>query len=185
MFSIILPNHNEPNLDFMIRKLSRLYPEAQIIVSNDPNGRGKGWAVWQGMTQVVSCPVIFLDADGDISPYEIEKLLPYADKYDIVVGKKQLPENYFRKLLTLLSRLFIRMLFGIKVDTQTGIKLFNYKPDWSCDDWAFDIEILYRAKKFGKTMKEVPVIARISGNKNFKDIWQTLIDSIKIRYSLS
>jgi len=184
MLSIILPNHNEPNLEIMIRELSRLYPEAQIIVSNDPNGRGKGWAVWQGRTQVASYPVIFLDADGDISPYEIEKLLRYAGQYDIVVGKKQLPKNFFRKLLTLFSRLFIRMLFGIKVDTQTGIKLFNYLPDWSCDGWAFDIEILYRAKKFGKTMKEVPIIARVSDNKSLKDIWTTLKDSIGIRYSV-
>ncbi len=76
----------------------------------------------------------------------------------------------------------VRFMFGIGVDTQTGIKAFNYKPEWKTDSWAFDIEILYNAKKMGKEMIEVPIKAIVSDTKTFGDIWKTLIDSLKIRF---
>jgi glycosyltransferase involved in cell wall biosynthesis len=180
--SIVLPNKNEPNIEVINGVLTHTYPRAEIIIVNDPTGKGKGWAVRQGVEKASGWLLIFIDADMDINPYEITKLLPHLANYDIVVGKKDLPKNFKRKLLTKLSRLYIRLLFGIKVDTQTGIKVFNYKPEWTSDGWAFDIEILYKAKKMGKTMVEIPIKANVSDSKTLKDIWTTLLDTIKIRF---
>ncbi len=180
--SIILPNRNEPDIEVVNGILTHTYPRAEILIANDPTGKGKGWALRQGVEKASGWPLIFIDADMDIDFYEITKLLPHLAHYDIVVGKKALPNRWDRKLLTWFSRLYIRLLFGISVDTQTGLKIFNYKPEWKTDGWAFDIEILYKAKKLGKTMVEIPIKARVSDSKTLKEIWRTFADSIKIRF---
>lgn len=180
--TIIIPNHNEPNIHILMRSVSRMFPDAQVIVANDYLGIGKGWALRQGLGQGVSLPIVFIDGDMDILPYEINKLLPYAPQYDIVVGRKELPRSLKRRIVTILSRLYIRLVFGLKVDTQTGLKLFNYKPEWTIDGWGFDIAILYSAKKQGKSMIEVPIRATVSDSKTLKDIWRTLLESLKTRY---
>ena len=180
--SIILPNKNEPNIEVICGVLRHSYPRAEILIVNDPTGKGKGWALRQGVEKATGWPLIFIDADLDIDIYEITKLLPHLAHYDIVVGKKDLPRGFKRRLLTLFSRLYIRLLFGISVDSQTGLKIFNYKPEWKSDSFAFDIEILYKAKKMGKTMIEIPIKATVSDSKTLKDIWTTFKDSLRIRF---
>jgi glycosyltransferase involved in cell wall biosynthesis len=179
--SVCLPSFNEPNISAFVKEIEREVKPYEIIVGHDFMGKGKGWALKQAVRQAQGDRIIFIDGDGDIKAKEIHKILKYLDKYDIVVGRKNLPGRWDRKILTFASRLWIRLLFGIQVDTQTGIKGFNYKPKWKTDSWAFDIEILYLAKRKGKTMKEVSVQAVVSDRKSFSDIWTTLMDTIRIR----
>jgi glycosyltransferase involved in cell wall biosynthesis len=157
----------------------------EIWAVNDQDGAGKGYVIREGLKNANADYYIFIDGDGDINPRQISRIVYYLRcGYDVVVGKKELPQRLGRKILTWASRIWIRMLFGINVDTQTGLKGFNYKPEWVTDGWAFDIEILYKAKKAGKAMKEVPVHAIVSSGKNWKDIWSTLVDTVKIRMAL-
>lgn len=179
--SVCLPSFNEPNIVAFVKEIEREIKPYEIVIGDDFSGRGKGWALKQALRQATGDTFIFLDGDGDIKPKEIHKIIKYLDKYDVVVGKKELPGKWNRKILTFASRLWIKLLFGIEVDTQTGIKGFNYKPKWKTNGWAFDIEILYLAKKKGKTMKEVPVHAVVSDRKGFRDIFTTLVDTLKIR----
>ena len=158
-----------------------VYPN-QIIVYHDRYGKGKGYALREALKEARGDKIIFIDGDNDIKSYEINKLIPYLYQYDIVVGNKGLPKRLDRRLITILSRLYIRMMFGLPVDTQTGIKGFNYKPEWVTDGWAFDIEILYKANKMGKSIIEIPVNAVASDSKSLKEIWSTLIESLKIRF---
>lgn len=181
--SVIVPTHNEPHRHIIIGRIEALMGHGdEIIAYNDAKGRGKGFAIRQGLKRAKSDYYIFIDGDGDIDPRQITKIMYYLKAgYDVVVGKKELPHKLGRKILTYASRIWIRLLFGIKVDTQTGLKGFNYKPKWVTDGWAFDMEILYKAKKAGKSMMEVPVHATISSGKSWKDIWSTLVDTVKIR----
>jgi glycosyltransferase involved in cell wall biosynthesis len=185
MLSIILPNKNEPRVIEFGQKIRDCFPTAQIIISDDPSGKGKGWALRNGLKKATGNIIAFMDADGDINPEELFKLLPHLATHNIVVGKKELPKSFKRKVVTFLSRCFIRILFGLMCDTQTGLKVFDYKPEFNTDSWACDIEILYKAKRDGKTIKEVPIHATVSDSKTLKDIWITLIDSLKIRFSAS
>lgn len=180
--TIILPNHNEPNIENLVKQICYYYPEAKVIVSNDPTGRGKGWALRKGLEEVGTFPLVFMDGDMDIDPYEITKLLPHLEHYDVVVGKKDLPVKFKRRLVTYLSRVWIKLLFGLNLDSQTGLKVFKYRPSWNTDSWAFDIEILYKAKKDKLKMIEIPIKATVSDSKSLKDIWITLKDSLKIRF---
>jgi len=62
-----------------------------------------------------------------------------------------------RRIITFLSRLWIKTIFGIPVETQTGIKLFDMYaiPKFETKGFAFDIEILFKAKKFNVPMCDV------------------------------
>lgn len=182
MNSIVVPAHKEPDILFFMERLEKEIVPNQIVVCNDRYGRGKGWALREALKEAKGDKFIFIDGDGDIDPYEINKVIIYLNQYDVVVGKKQLPGRWDRKLLTFLSRLYIRLLFGFEEDTQTGIKGFNYKPEWKTNGFAFDIEILYRAKKEGKSIIEIPVKATVSDSKSIGVIWQTLIESLIIRF---
>ena len=182
MISVIIPSKLEPNILRFMEDIERLSP-SQIIVCNDRYGMGKGWALREALKEAKYNKVIFIDGDGDIQPDEIKKILKLLVWCDVVVGKKDLPKRLDRKLLTFLSRLWIRLLFGLTMDTQTGIKGFNYHPKWKNNLWAFDIEILYNAKKQGKIIAEIPIKAIVSDSKSSKDILATLRDTIKIRFS--
>jgi len=187
VLSIIIPNHNEPNIEKVTVILRESYPEAQIIIVDDPSGNGKGWAVRTGLGNTAGESVVFLDADMDIHPKMIKRLLPFLEDYDIVVGAKQINKGLLqRKILTFLSRLYIRVLFGLAIDTQTGIKVFRRKaiPDWKTDGYGFDIEVLYKARKLGFSMIEVPIDAAISKRMSWKSILGTLKESLRIRFLL-
>jgi len=186
--AVCLPTHNEPTC--LVQRVTAetralIGDHGHICAYHDAEGRGKGHALRMALRAAkVYNPdyYIFIDGDGDISPQWIplilNRLLLGAD---VVVGKKALPIRWDRKILTFASRLWIRMLFGIEVDTQTGIKGFNYAPEWKTDGWAFDIEVLYKAKLAGKTMEQVSVHATVSSGKSWRDILTTLIDTIRIR----
>ena len=47
-----------------------------------------------------------------------------------------------------------KILFMIWEDSQTGIKGFNYRPDWVTNGFAYDIEILAKAKKMNSYYSE-------------------------------
>lgn len=188
MISILIPAHKEKEILKFIDQIEYdIHQTKQIIVFNDRYGKGKGYALREALKEVdfyEGTKIIFIDGDGDIKPEEINKIIVYLKQYDVVVGNKGLPKRFDRKLLTILSRIYIRFMFKLSVDTQTGIKGFNYKPKWETDSWAFDIEILDKAKKMGKSIIEIPVCATVSDTKSIKDIWKTLIDSIKIKFLL-
>ena len=183
MLSILIPSHNEPNVKEFVREIYDLGIYCNVIVQEDTDGRGKGWALREAMKDALGNNIVFLDGDGDIKPYEIKKLIPYLKQYDVVVGKKELPLRKDRKIITFLSRFYIKFMFGINIDTQTGLKGFNYKPEWKTDGWMFDVEIIYKAKKMKKTMIDIPIKATVSGSKGIKDIWESVKETMKIRFS--
>jgi glycosyltransferase involved in cell wall biosynthesis len=185
--SIIFPSFNEPNVYKTIREAKALFPDAQIIVAEDKKGLGKGWSVRKGLLASCGGVIVFLDGDGDIKPRMIKRLLPFLDDYDIVVGGKGIGGMPLdRKIITLASRIFIKCLFWLDVDTQTGIKAMHRDAviPWISDSFAFDMEFLAIAKKRGLKMIEVGIEATISKKKSIKVLWQTLVSSLKIWFRL-
>jgi dolichol-phosphate mannosyltransferase len=195
MISIILPSHNEPNIKEMIKMCQAEFPLARIIVAEDKQGEGKGYATLKGIMYdqhfipwLAEDIAVFIDADGDIHPRMIKRLLPFVDDFPIVVGSKAIgPLPFRRKIITILSRLYIKIMFGLDVDTQTGIKAFRTSaiPAWSDKGWLFDIELLVKAKRAGLRMIEIPVDAYIHKNKSMGVLWKAFKDSLKIWYRLS
>ena len=118
----------------------------------------------------------------------IKRLLPFLEDYDVVVGSKgigNLPFN--RKIITLLSRVYIRTMFGLSINTQTGIKAFNKNKilPWMSSHFVFDIELLYKLKHLGVRMIEVPIEVKNIGSKSLKILWGAFIDSLEIWWRLN
>jgi len=185
MISFIVTNRYEVIVQKVIKQLEELFPGCQIIISCDRYGHGKGWAIREAMEHATGHYIAFLDGDGDIPARMFKRLIPFLDDYDIVVGRKDYSGGLFRKIITLLSRIYIRLLFNIG-DSQTGIKIFKHYalPRWKTDGWLFDVEILARAKKLGFTICEVPVYATISKKVYAKALWKTLLESWRIKWEL-
>ncbi len=141
-----------------------------VLLENKKN-MGKGYSVKRGMLKAKGDLLLFSDADLSTPIDELRKLMDYAGKYDIVIASRALPESNIavrqpkaRELLGKIFNLLVRIFLvsGVK-DTQCGFKLFTKKAAGiifkrqTINDFAFDVELLYIAKKHGLKIKEVPV----------------------------
>jgi len=187
MLTIILPSYKEPKAHDTLRKCKAEFPDAQVIISPDDTGRGKGWAVKKGVMAANGDVIALLDGDGDIHPRMLKRLLPFLEDWDIVVGSKNYTGMRFnRKIITLLSRTYIKVMFGLDFTTQTGIKVMrsNVLPYWESNGFMFDLEFLTKAYRSGYTIIEIPVIAKSTKSKSLEVIWASFLDSIKIWFRL-
>ena len=189
MLSIIIPcksAHNDPHIVKMVQETEKFCPNSEIIISSDRYGKGKGWALRQGVEHAKGDIICFIDGDLDISPGWIPELYHYIHRNDIVIGKKSITGIFSRRIITFCSRAFIGLLFGIWLDTQTGIKMFKRSslPTWKENRFAYDIEILSKAKKAGAKIIEVPVEVNIRKKMPIKSILIFIKDSLKIKWSL-
>jgi len=187
MLTIILPNHREPEIEEFVASVEEKLSAHEIIVSCDREGRGKGWAIREALNHANGSEIVFLDGDGDIEPRMLLRLLPFLDDFDAVVGTKRIKHKHFmRRVISHLSRIYIRLFFGLEVDTQTGIKLFRREmlTTWKTDGWLFDVEILYNIKKNGGRIIEVPIEAEITQKLSRGAVWKTLVESLILRFQL-
>ena len=185
--SVLIPAHNCKKIDAFVAELNRVLSNAEVIVSEDKNKRGKGWALRQAYKQATGDIIAFIDGDGDIPPRMLLRLLPFIPDFDIVVGSKKMTNApLHRKIITHLSRIYIRIMFGVQVESQTGIKIFRREAleFWDIDGFAFDIEILAKAQKKGFNMIEVPIEVEIKSNMTLGVVWKTLMESLRIKYRL-
>lgn len=141
---------------------------------------GKAGAVTAGMLSAKGEYVLFTDMDQATPIEELNKLLPFADKYDIVIGSRssQRKGAPWTRLLMAKGMILLRTtIVGVKgiSDTQCGFKLFRkdvsddlftklknfhhgYKKiSGSSVKAGFDVELLFLAEKLDYKIKEVPV----------------------------
>ena len=182
MLSIILPAVDLVKANEMVQDIEAQFNNVQIIVSSNRQSLGKGWAVREALKQATGDFVCFLDGDGDIAPRMIKRLIPYLQDYDIVLGCKPISGLWSRRFLTYWSRLYIALMFGVKVSTQTGIKIFKRHAitEWYNDGYLFELEIIALAKQNGSTMIEVPIEAEVNKRMKFISIWKALKESITL-----
>ncbi len=187
MISILIPSRNEPKIHELVKETEKLFPgDSQIIVCNDSEGQGKGWAIRQALQHADGDIICFIDGDLDIHPRMILRLLPFLKDYDIVLGQKQVRKNFIRRLITIFSRIYLHLMFGFDYDSQTGIKLFKRYAilPWKTDSYMFDLEILAKAHNAGMAIINVPVeITEYgSGNKpmRIRSVIKCFKDSVKI-----
>lgn len=130
---------------------------------------GKGASLFRGFGEAQGELIAFLDADLEIAPHHVVKLLAVMKetRADVVAGVKDPAANRFplpRQIMSAAYRKSIDFLFGLDItDTQTGIKLFKREvledaiPRLSVSRFAFDIELLVAASRFGYKIVEHPV----------------------------
>jgi len=132
---------------------------------------GKGSAVRRGVLAARGDVILFADADQSTPIEQFRALHATIEAgHDVAIGSraaegatvanKSLARKVFSKGLNLL----VRFGFGVPfADTQCGFKMFT-KPAAELlfrrqlvDEFSFDLEVLYLAKKFDLSVAEVPV----------------------------
>jgi glycosyltransferase involved in cell wall biosynthesis len=153
--------------------LARLAAEGLdgVRVVGYPENLGKGFALIEGAADARGDLILFVDADLEVHPRQIEAL--YAtlarEGADVVIGSKLHGESTIdyplrRRILSLGYFLFVRILFRLPIhDTQTGLKLYRTEVlrrvagRILVKRFAFDLEALVNAHHLGYKIAEAPV----------------------------
>lgn len=141
---------------------------------------GKAGAVTTGVLAAKGEYVLFTDMDQATPIEEIDKLLPFAKDFDIVIGSRSSTRKgapWTRVLMAKGMMILRSVIVGVRgiSDTQCGFKLFRkdvsdklftklqnfhngYKTiSGSSVKAGFDVELLFLAEKLGYTIKEVSI----------------------------
>ena len=107
--SVIIPAHNEAhNIGQVVSHILTLHSDFEIIVIDDgstdgtgdlardagaivyrhPYNMGNGAAIKSGVRIASGRVLVFMDADGQHDPADLEKLLQYFPEFDMVVGAR-------------------------------------------------------------------------------------------------
>jgi len=142
------------------------------VISNGTN-RGKGFSVRRGMLEARGEIALFTDADLSTPIEEADKLLAAIREqgYDGAVGSRALDrslikihQSAIREHAGGLFNYFVRWIMRIDFsDTQCGFKAFRMDrakiifEQQRMEDFGFDPEILFLAKRHRLRVAEVPV----------------------------
>jgi dolichyl-phosphate beta-glucosyltransferase len=178
-----------------------LVSELPVKVMGEPQRRGKGRGVREGVLAANGEIVGFLDADYKVAIEDIEKILPWFDEgYDVVIGSRaaagadiRVKQKWFRRLGSKGFGLVMRQLVGLRgiADTQCGFKFFRAPvardlfSRQRIDGYMFDVEILSLALRAGYKVKEIGVTWRDDGDTRLKLVsgnWKNLKDLFRIRF---
>lgn len=145
------------------------------VVRNETN-RGKGYSVRRGMLDARGAYALFSDADLSTPIQEITKLeaAVMGGPFQVAFGSRDVEgsqiEVHQSRLRETGGRLFNRIMrYTIALpfrDTQCGFKLFQMDrcrdifAKQRLENFGFDAEVLYLARKWGFRLKEVPVVWR-------------------------
>ncbi len=164
--------------DLALKKFSLRDEKIKLLINQH---KGKGPTVKSGMLAAQGDWRLFADFDQSTPMREVRKLLKYNNRYEVIfgsreiVGAKREKEPFYRHLMGRGFNLLVQLLAvpGTQ-DSQCGFKLFSEKATeklfknlyiYSGENerqdaftGAFDVELLYLAKKYGFDFKEVPIL---------------------------
>jgi dolichyl-phosphate beta-glucosyltransferase len=154
-----------------------------------PRNRGKGRALAEGVAVAKGSEVLVTDADLSTPIEELPKLQAELDRGAGVAiasravqgSRVEISQPFYRVLMGKAFNLLVQavLLPGIW-DTQCGFKLFRADvaheafAELTTDGFGYDPEVLYRAKKRGVKIAEVPVVWRNSAPTTVSPIKSSL-----------
>lgn len=167
---IVVDDGSSDNTATVVKTLAQELGNIELI--SYPVNQGKGYAVRKGVLACSGKLILFSDADMSTPVEELQRLIPpIREGFDIAIGSRGLRESdvrlrqpWYRQSMGKTFNLMVRLLTvgGIR-DTQCGFKLFrseaarNLFGNTLIRGFAFDVEVLFLAAKFGYKTKEVPV----------------------------
>ena len=160
-----------------------------------PVNLGKGAAIRRGMLESNGEYIFFLDADGSTSINEIDHFIPhFSVDYDIYIATRAIKHKapFKRKIFgygyIFLANCFLQLRVsditcGFKCYKRASVqKIFSRQK---LNNWSFDAEDIFVARKHGIKIKEIPVRwVHISGSKVnvLKNIFVCSLDLFRIRF---
>jgi dolichyl-phosphate beta-glucosyltransferase len=162
---------------------------------------GKGKSIRDGVERANGDVIFFADADDSTPITDADKLLEAIESgADIAIGSRWMdrdlqvhPQPWYRRLNGRLYNLMMRSILGLDYrDTQNGFKAYTRSaaktifPLQRIGGWGFDAEVLFLARKFGFSVREVPVeyvyYAEGSKIRPYRDGARMLGELFKVRW---
>lgn len=194
------------SLEF-VREFVKENPRFTLIENSH---MGKAGAVTTGMLKATGDYVLFTDMDQATPITELEKLLPFTGKFDVIIGSRNTVRKgapFTRKVMSQGMITLRTLLVGLPEikDTQCGFKLFKKETGekvfekikkihngfksihGSSVTAGFDVEILLISKQLGYSIKEVPVSWLYVETRRvnpIKDSIEGVLNLIQIRKNL-
>ena len=167
----------------------------RLQLIDNPTRLRKGFSVRKGMLQGKYDILMFYDADLSTPLTEIEKFLSLIPEYDILIASRRMKasvvkKSRFKRCLSAVFSGIKKLLLGLPYkDTQCGFKMFRKRTKilfelQATGSSAFDVELLYLARKLNFKIGEIPVTWTDSAESNFswwRVVPRFLKDIIKIR----
>jgi len=170
-----------------------------IELLRHPKNLGKGAAIRTGVLASTGDPLLVSDTDLSTPLGEWVKLAERLPTHPVTIGSRALDEDlvrrrqpFYRQFMGKTFNAFVRLIAvpGIR-DTQCGFKLFRGDVARDLfrrariDRFAYDVEILYLARREGIAIAEVPVLWFNSPESKVsvvRDSLRMLRDLVRIRW---
>lgn len=173
-----------------------------VRVFHHAANRGKGYCVREGMLKSRAPLALLTDSDLSTPIGELPKLLAQVEdnqcaiafgSRDVAGSLVEIRQSWLRESSGKCFNRMVQLLTGLPFrDTQCGFKLFDLKQCRGLfelqriDRFAFDVEILYIARKWRLKMAEVPVCWRHAQGSKVRfaaDAPRMLLDLCRIRWN--
>ncbi|HET6598148.1 MAG TPA: dolichyl-phosphate beta-glucosyltransferase [Anaerolineales bacterium] len=160
--------------------------------------RGKGLAIQRGVMVAAGEYVFMCDADLSMPVEEIQKFIPpQLQNVDIAIASREASgsvrynEPYYRHFTGRVFNTLIRLLVlpGLQ-DTQCGFKCIRAQvardifPYQTLTGWAFDVELLFIARRLGYRIVEIPIDWYFNADSKIsvvRDSLRMFLDLLRIR----
>lgn len=154
----------------LVREMMAGWPNLRLV--DFRNNRGKGFATRFGVLSSRGDWILCSDADLSTPIDEIERLLASGREHAVVIGSRSirgskiaLRQPLYRRMMGRVFNWAVRALVVRgHCDTQCGFKLYRRDAALSIFDrltlegFAFDVEILFLARRLRWSVVEVPVL---------------------------
>jgi glycosyltransferase involved in cell wall biosynthesis len=180
----------------LVRQYAAQNPQIRLLSLEH---RGKGWAVRHGVLASAGEYRFICDADLSMPIEQMARFLPpQIEGVDIIIGSREMANSrrigeparrhlmgrFYNRLIQLLA------VQGIK-DTQCGFKCFRGAiaaplfQRQTLEGFAFDVELLFLARRTGLSIREIGIDWRYRGHSKVRAFQDSLImswDLLKIRW---
>ena len=193
---IVVLNNCKDNTLEIVEKFSKKSKKIKYLDFKRAIGKGK--AIIEGFKVAKGNLIGFVDADMATSPSSFYDLIKNMNGYDGIIASRWIKNSKIKEKQPLLKRIgsrgfnfLVYLLFDLKFkDTQCGAKLFksyvirSIMNEIGITKWAFDVNLLYLAKRKNYKIKEIPTEWNAVGASHFnllKSIPEMFLGLIRLR----
>jgi len=190
-WEIVLVNDGSMDSTFQKMLNKAKFACGKILAISYYENRGKGYAVRTGLLNSKYDKKIILDADLSVSPVYIRhKPKVKLGEYYVIKGQRRQvrKQPLYRIFLGKSWQTLTYLLTGLNMDTQCPYWQVKLPPEFynqlKIDGFAYDVEILYKAKREGIPIHVIPVDYYNDENSSvtFKKTIQMFKDLVRVRF---
>jgi glycosyltransferase XagB len=191
---IIVDDHSIDNTRALVRHLLERFPMKLKLKKGAP---GKAQSLLEGFSYAKYEIICMIDADLQYPPEVIPQMLSkIGNGADIVVANRNYAKaSFLRNVISkTFSTIFGRLIHGMKVDVQSGLKVFKKeiieRLEINPSPWTFDLEFLKKSVEAGYDIDSVSIdfSKRIYGKSkiNFiKSSWEIGVQALRLKFQKS